>query len=127
MAFPMPGKGFNLMIFSLKPPFAEDNDWRNRSEFLQGCAAVLAFLKRKWTVELGYRLKKELFAFADNRIGVRFRYEYKIATGETFRAHGPEQWVFAEDGRMQTRPASINDVPTSPYARLLPFIKGATA
>ena len=105
--------------------YTEDTVWRNRAEFLEGRAQILAFLKRKWTVELDYRLKKELFAFSDNRIAVQFQYEYRTDSGGTFRAYGLEHWVFAEDGRMQTRTSSINDVPIGVDARELPFVQGA--
>ncbi|MEO9971429.1 MAG: nuclear transport factor 2 family protein [Hyphomonadaceae bacterium] len=107
--------------------YTEDTIWRNRSEFLEGRAAILEFLKRKWTIELDYRLKKEMFAFSDDRIAVQFKYEYRTDSGGTFRAHGLEHWVFAEDGRMQTRTASINDVPIKADERTLPFIQGATS
>lgn len=106
--------------------YTEDTIWRNRSEFLEGRAAVLAFLKRKWSTELDYRLKKELFTFGDDRIAVQFEYEYHNGAGQTFRAYGLEHWVFAEDGRMKTRTTSINDVAIAAEARILPFIKGAT-
>ncbi len=104
--------------------YTEDTVWRNRAEFLEGRAQILAFLKRKWTVELDYRLKKELFAFSDNQIAVQFQYEYRTDSGGTFRAYGLEHWVFAEDGRMQTRTSSINDVPIAADARELPFVQG---
>ena len=107
--------------------YTEDTVWRNRAEFLQGHAAILEFLTRKWTVELDYRLKKELFAFGGDRIAVQFKYEYRTDSGGVFRAHGLEHWVFAEDGRMQTRTASINDVPITTETRILPFIEGMTA
>ena len=106
--------------------YTEDTVWRNRSEFLQGRTAILAFLKRKWCTELAYRLKKELFAFSNDRIAVQFQYEYHTHSGHTFRAHGLEHWVFAADGRMQARAASINDVPIAADARILPFVQGAT-
>jgi len=107
--------------------YTEDTVWRNRAEFLDGRDAVLAFLKRKWAIELDYRLKKEMFAFSDDRIAVQFQYEYRTDSGGTFRAHGLEHWVFAEDGRMQTRTTSINDVPIRFEDRVLPFVQGATA
>ena len=107
--------------------YTEDTVWRNRSEFLEGRAAILAFLKRKWTVELDYRLRKELFAFADDRIAVQFNYEYRTDSGGVFRAYGLEHWVFAEDGRMRTRTASINDVPIKAEDRILPIVQGASA
>lgn len=101
--------------------YTEDTVWRNRSEFLDGREAILAFLKRKWTVELDYRLKKELFTFGDDRIAVQFQYEYRTDSGGTFRAYGLEHWVFAEDGRMRTRTTSINDVPIGAEDRILKF------
>jgi len=107
--------------------YTEDTIWRNRSEFLEGREAIRAFLKRKWTIELDYRLKKELFAFSDDRIAVQFQYEYRTDSGSTFRAYGLEHWVFADDGRMRTRTTSINDVPIQPEDRILKFTQGATA
>lgn len=106
--------------------YTEDTVWRNRSEFLEGRAAILGFLKRKWTVEIDYRLKKDLFAFSDDRIAVQFQYEYRTDSGGTFRAYGLEHWVFAADGRMQTRTTSINDIPITAADRILPFTQGAT-
>jgi nuclear transport factor 2 (NTF2) superfamily protein len=91
--------------------YTEDSVWRNRSEFFSGRAAIRAFLKRKWEKELDYRLKKELWAFHDNRISVRFEYEWHDVQGAWFRSHGNEQWEFDEFGLMRRREASINDVP----------------
>ncbi len=88
-----------------------DTAWRNRSEFLNGREEVKAFLKRKWEKELDYKLKKEYWAHAGNRIAVRFEYEYHDAEGNWFRAYGNENWEFDENGLMQKRYASINDVP----------------
>ncbi|MEM9668986.1 MAG: nuclear transport factor 2 family protein [Pseudomonadota bacterium] len=102
--------------------YTEDTVWRNRVEFLEGREAIRGFLQRKWATELDYRLKKELFLFGENRIAVQFTYEYRTDSGGTFRAHGLEHWVFAEDGRMQTRTTSINDVPIKPNERQLPFV-----
>lgn len=90
--------------------YTEDTEWRNRSEFLHGREAVRAFLRRKWARELDYRLKKELWAFAGNRIAVRFEYEWHDETGQWFRSFGNENWAFAPDGLMARRFASINDV-----------------
>ena len=87
-----------------------DTEWRNRSEFIHGRAAVKDFLKRKWATELNYRLKKELWAFVDNRLAVRFEYEYQNESGQWFRAYGNENWAFDEHGLMAKRYASINDV-----------------
>ncbi len=87
-----------------------DSEWRNRSEFIIGRAAIKAFLDQKWAKEHDYRLKKELWAFADNRIAVRFMYEWHDADGQWYRSYGNENWEFAENGLMQKRYASINDV-----------------
>jgi nuclear transport factor 2 (NTF2) superfamily protein len=91
--------------------YTEDSRWRNRAEFFSGRAAIVAFLARKWARELDYRLIKELWAFSENRISVRFQYEYHDDSGNWYRAHGNEQWEFAENGLMRRREASINDVP----------------
>lgn len=93
--------------------YTEDSEWRNRSEFLQGREAIREFLRRKWSKELDYRLKKELWCFADNRIAVRFEYEWHDDSGQWYRAHGNENWEFTENGLMQRRFASINDLPIS--------------
>jgi uncharacterized protein len=89
--------------------YTEDTEWRNRTEFLHGRAQVVDFLRRKWSRELDYRLKKELWAFHENRIAVRFEYEYHDAAGQWWRAHGNENWEFDEHGLMRRRFASIND------------------
>lgn len=91
--------------------YTEDSVWRNRSEFFVGRAAIEAFLQRKWASELEYRLIKEVWAFTDARIAVRFAYEWHDAAGAWFRSHGNEQWEFDEHGLMRRREASINDVP----------------
>jgi nuclear transport factor 2 (NTF2) superfamily protein len=91
--------------------YTEDSRWRNRAEFFQGRRAIIEFLRRKWAKELGYRLIKELWAFYDNRISVRFQYEWHDDSGNWFRAHGNEQWEFDAGGLMRRREASINDVP----------------
>jgi uncharacterized protein len=91
--------------------YTEDSRWRNRAEFFHGREAIIAFLRRKWAKELDYRLIKELWAFHQNRIAVRFQYEWHDDAGNWFRAHGNEQWEFDEDGLMRRRDASINDVP----------------
>jgi nuclear transport factor 2 (NTF2) superfamily protein len=85
--------------------------WRNRSEFINGRAEVIAFLTRKWAQELDYRLIKELWAFSDNRIAVRFAYEWHDDRGNWFRSYGNENWEFDSDGLMRIRFASINDLP----------------
>jgi uncharacterized protein len=90
--------------------YTEDSEWRNRSEFLSGRVNIRAFLQRKWAKELDYRLKKELWCFMDNKIAVRFEYEYHNEASEWYRAYGNENWEFAENGLMMKRFASINDV-----------------
>jgi len=84
--------------------------WRNRSEFVNGRAEIVAFLTRKWSKELDYRLIKELWAFNDNRIAVRFAYEWHDDSGNWYRSYGNENWEFDGDGLMQVRHASINDL-----------------
>jgi nuclear transport factor 2 (NTF2) superfamily protein len=98
--------------------YTEDSVWRNRSEFLTGRPAIVAFLTRKWHRELDYRLIKELWAFTDERIAVRFAYEYRDDSGNWFRAYGNENWEFDQYGLMRFRHASINDLPITPDARL---------
>ncbi len=105
--------------------YTADSRWRNRAEFLQGTAAIEAFLTRKWQRELDYRLIKEVWAFTGARIAVRFAYEWRDDSGHWFRAHGNEQWEFAADGLMQRREASINDVPIVESARLFHWPAGA--
>jgi uncharacterized protein len=90
--------------------YTEDTEWRNRSEFVNGRAAVIELLCQKWARELDYRLRKELWAFTGNRIAVRFEYEFHDSSGQWFRAYGNENWEFAANGLMQRRFASINDV-----------------
>lgn len=87
-----------------------DTEWRNRNVFLNGREQVIAFLTEKWQKELSYKLKKQLWAFTDNRIAVRFEYEYHNAEGQWFRAYGNENWEFDENGLMMRRFASINDL-----------------
>ncbi len=94
-----------------------NTEWRNRSEFINGREAVRAFLKRKWEYELHYKLKKELWAFLGNRIAVRFEYEYQNQAGIWFRAYGNENWEFDEQGLMDKRFASINDLQISEAER----------
>jgi nuclear transport factor 2 (NTF2) superfamily protein len=91
--------------------YTADSVWRNRSTFLRGRPAIVAFLADKWAHELDYRLIKELWAFTDDRIAVRFQYEYRNPAGSWFRAHGNENWEFDAAGLMRRREASINDVP----------------
>ena len=90
--------------------YTEDSRWRNRAEFLVGRPAIVEFLSRKWARELEYRLIKEVWAFSDDHIAVRFQYEYRDDSGNWFRAYGNEQWEFDANGLMQRREASINDV-----------------
>jgi len=92
--------------------------WRNRAEFFAGREAIVAFLERKWARELDYRLVKEVWAFHENRIAVRFAYEWRDDSGSWFRSHGNEQWQFAADGRIERREASINDVRIAEVERL---------
>jgi uncharacterized protein len=91
--------------------YSTDSYWRNRAEFLKGRPAIVEFLTRKWARELDYRLIKELWTFAENRIAVRFAYEWHDDAGSWFRSYGNENWEFAEDGLMRRRLASINDLP----------------
>jgi nuclear transport factor 2 (NTF2) superfamily protein len=91
--------------------YTPDTEWRNRADFVNGREQVVEFLSRKWTRELDYRLKKQLWAFMDNRIAVRFEYEWHDDSGQWYRSHGNENWEFAENGLMQRRYASINDQP----------------
>jgi nuclear transport factor 2 (NTF2) superfamily protein len=90
--------------------YTEDSVWRNRGEFFQGRSAIVAFLTRKWAKEQDYRLIKDLWAFHDNRIAVRFQYEWHDADGQWHRSYGNEQWEFTETGLMKRREASINDI-----------------
>jgi nuclear transport factor 2 (NTF2) superfamily protein len=91
--------------------YTQDSVWRNRVEFLRGREEIIAFLTRKWNRELDYRLIKELWTFRDNRIAVRFAYEWHDDSGNWFRSYGNENWEFAESGLMRRRIASINDLP----------------
>ncbi|MET3494710.1 nuclear transport factor 2 family protein [Variovorax boronicumulans] len=97
--------------------YTPDTEWRNRADFVNGREEVVAFLTRKWEREHDYRLKKTLWAFMDNRIAVRFEYEWHDAAGQWFRSHGNENWEFAENGLMQKRYASINDQPIAESER----------
>lgn len=90
--------------------YSIDTEWRNRSEFINGREEVQQFLENKWSTELDYKLKKELWAYTDNRIAVRFEYEYRNENNQWFRAYGNENWEFDENGLMKKRFASINDV-----------------
>lgn len=104
--------------------YTQDTQWRNRSEFLSGREAVVAFLTRKWEREQDYRLIKEVWAFTGDHIAVRFAYEFQGAAGQWFRAHGNEQWAFTEAGLMHRREASINDVPIRESDRLFRWVLG---
>ncbi|QQQ29014.1 nuclear transport factor 2 family protein [Chryseobacterium indoltheticum] len=90
--------------------YTVDTEWRNRDQFLNGRAEVQDFLAEKWKNELDYKLKKELWTFNDNRIAVRFEYEYRNKNGQWYRAYGNENWEFDENGLMRKRFASINDL-----------------
>ncbi|WP_395048433.1 DUF1348 family protein [Flavobacterium sp.] len=96
-----------------------DTEWRNRTDFINGREKVKEFLKGKWEKELDYKLKKELWGFRNNRMAVRFEYEYHNAEGQWFRAYGNENWEFDENGLMQKRFASINDLPIDEKDRKL--------
>jgi len=98
--------------------YTPDSRWRNRSEFFTGRPAIVEFLTRKWARELDYRLIKELWTFDDDRIAVRFAYEWHDHEGAWFRSYGNENWQFAENGLMARRHASINDVPIDEADRL---------
>jgi len=90
--------------------YTVDSEWRNRNQFINGREEIQAFLKDKWENELDYKLKKELWAYKENRIAVRFEYEFRNKEGNWFRAYGNENWEFDENGLMQKRFASINDL-----------------
>jgi nuclear transport factor 2 (NTF2) superfamily protein len=100
------------------PVYTQDTVWRNRAEFPKGRNEVRAFLARKWAKELDYRLIKELWAFRDNRIAVRFAYEWRDDSGSWFRSYGNENWEFDDNGLMRRRFASINDLPIRDADRL---------
>ncbi|MBY6117714.1 DUF1348 family protein [Mameliella alba] len=104
--------------------YTPDSQWRNRAERFAGRDNIVDFLTRKWTREHDYRLIKELWAHAGNRIAVRFAYEYRDDSGAWFRAYGNENWEFAPDGRMQRRIASINDLPIREDERLMHWPQG---
>ena len=104
--------------------YTENSKWRNRSEIFQGRPAIVDFLTRKWTVENGYRLIKELWAFSDDRIAVRFAYEWHDIEGRWFRSYGNENWEFDANGFMKVRHASINDIPIKGSERLFHWEPG---
>jgi nuclear transport factor 2 (NTF2) superfamily protein len=97
--------------------YSPDSRWRNRDEFVNGRAEIVAFLQRKWAKELEYRLIKELWAFGDDRIAVRFAYEWHDAAGQWWRSYGNENWAFDAEGYMAVRHASINDLAIAESAR----------
>ena len=99
--------------------YTEDTEWRNRSSFINGRAEVVSFLTAKWAREHEYRLKKELWAFTDNRIAVRFEYEWHDEAGQWWRSYGNENWEFTAEGYMARRFASINDVAIAEAERRL--------
>jgi uncharacterized protein len=104
--------------------YTADSQWRNRSRFLSGRAEIVAFLTAKWAAEHEYRLIKEIWSHQDNRIAVRFAYEFHDAAGQWFRAYGNENWEFAPNGLMQRRIASINDLAIRDSDRKLTFSQG---
>lgn len=99
--------------------YSVDTEWRNRIDFINGREEVQAFLENKWKKELNYKLKKELWGFFENRIAVRFEYEFQNSKGQWFRAYGNENWEFDENGLMRKRYASINDLPINKSERKL--------
>jgi hypothetical protein len=107
--------------------YTEDSEWRNRTEFVNGRAAIIELLRRKWEREHDYRLRKELWGFRGNRIAVRFEYEFHDMNGQWFRAYGNENWEFAANGLMQRRFASINDLPIAESERKFRWERPASA
>jgi len=104
--------------------YTPDSEWRNRADFLKGGPAIVEFLTRKWRREHDYRLIKELWAHTDDRIAVRFAYEFRDDAGAWFRAYGNENWAFDGDGLMRRRIASINDLPIAEADRLFHWPQG---
>ncbi len=104
--------------------YTKDSVWRNRDQFITGRTEIAEFLTDKWAKENEYRLIKELFAFTGNRIAVRYAYEFHNVHGDWFRAYGNENWIFAENGLMQRRFASINDVPIAEADRKFHWPQG---
>lgn len=104
--------------------YTPDSLWRNRAEFISGREQIVAFLERKWRRELDYRLIKELWAFSENRIAVRFAYEWRDDSGQWFRSYGNENWEFSAQGLMQARHASINDLPITEAERKFHWPQG---
>jgi nuclear transport factor 2 (NTF2) superfamily protein len=99
--------------------YSVDSEWRNRNEFINGHAEIIAFLERKWAKELDYRLKKEYWAHGPDRIAVRFEYEWRDTNGQWYRSYGNENWEFDAHGHMRKRYASINDLPIAEGDRQL--------
>lgn len=104
--------------------YTPDSRWRNRAEFVQGREEIVGFLTRKWARELEYRLIKEVWAWHENRIAVRFAYEWRDDSGQWFRSYGNENWEFDAEGLMAVRIASINDLPISADDRLFHWEQG---
>ena len=104
--------------------YTPDSVWRNRDTFIQGREEIIAFLRQKWAREHDYRLIKEVWAFRDNRIAVRFAYEWHDERGQWFRSYGNENWEFDAEGLMSRRMASINDLPISASDRLFHWSQG---
>lgn len=104
--------------------YTPDSLWRNRAEFISGREQIVAFLERKWRRELDYRLIKELWAYSENRIAVRFAYEWHDDSGQWFRSYGNENWEFSAQGLMQARHASINDLPITEAERKFHWPQG---
>jgi len=109
----------NKNVVKISEAYTIDSEWRNRNKFINGRNEIQEFLKDKWKYELDYVLKKELWAYQDNRIAVRFEYEYHDENGQWFRAYGNENWEFDENGLMQKRYASINDLKIKEIERKL--------
>eukprot|EP00879_Flechtneria_rotunda_P004174 GHRR01004422.1.p1 GENE.GHRR01004422.1~~GHRR01004422.1.p1 ORF type:complete len:188 (+),score=36.68 GHRR01004422.1:546-1109(+) len=106
--------------------YTEDSEWRNRAEFVKGRDAIREFLRRKWAREQGYKLRKYLWAYHENRIAVCFEYEYSDGSGQWFRAYGNENWEFDQDGLMRKRIASINEAPIRPEERRIAVDEGCS-
>lgn len=104
---------------SVAAAYTENSQWRNGTEFFEGRPAITEFLRRKWRRELDYRLKKELWGFRNNRMAVKFQYEWHDDSGQWYRSYGNELWEFADSGLMQRREASINDLPIRESERII--------
>ncbi|MBY0341830.1 MAG: nuclear transport factor 2 family protein [Rhodocyclaceae bacterium] len=104
--------------------YTENSKWRNRAEIFEGRDKIVEFLKRKWAREIEYRLIKEVWAYTDNRIAVRFAYEWKDDSGQWYRSYGNENWEFDANGLMQARHASINDLPIKEEERKFRWPQG---